>query len=923
MKKALFFLLSLAFASTFAQGSIEGVIMDAEIENSPLPFCDVYIKGSTNGTTTDFDGNFEIPSVEAGSHILVISFVGYEAKEIPVNVVNGSPVRIRETLKASAASLNEVVITSGPKIKETEKALVLEQKKSVVITQTIGAQELAKKGVSNAEAAVTKVAGITKSQGSKNVFVRGLGDRYNSTTLNGLPLPSDDPESKNISLDFFSSNVISNIGVNKTFNSTIYGDLGGANIDIKSKVVSKNSLSASSSIGVNSNASGEEFLRVGGSGDFGTGIKEQSPIRDRTLRTYNFGNPLQPRVDNTPINTSISVVAGGKTNVGNTKLSAFAVGSIKSGYQFQEGTNGAITAIGLQSRNQSFVKYNYNTSQLAMGGIALSYGGGNSISLTSLYIHNNTQSVGEYFGLNTSVKDDGNDVFIRRQQVNDNDLYVNQITGDHKLTDRLKLDYGGAFNFVSANEPDRRTNTFFVDNNGVVVPAQGSAGFNHRFYSELQEDDYAAKAELTFDLNSSSETDFIRNIKGGYNYRFTKRNFIFRQFNANILNQNEADIANVDRTFNQNTLNNGDFELQTDRGLSFDSRGREISALFPFFYVGDRKTNSGFVESVYQINDKLTLNGGIRYDKIDQKVDYDTALVSSVNGTSPDDTARLEKEYILPSLNVKYAINDNAILRLAGSLSYTLPQLREVAPFVYEGINFTTIGNPKIDASENYNLDLKGEYYFGEDETNVLTLTGFYKYIDSPINRVGSNSAANQITFVNVPEANVLGLELEFKMDLIKDNYLGDDNTLSFGFNGALLHSEQKQEDIDSDDITIRFTNSKDKLQGASPVLLNSDLTFQTESEKLNFTSSVIFNFFSERIFAVGVGTNENVVESAITGLDFVNKLKLNKKVGISLSVKNILDPKIELTQEARGEDIVLNSYRRGIDFSAGFSYQF
>lgn len=914
---SILFLISSFYA--FAQtGEVSGVVLDANYNDQPLPFADVYLKGTTNGASTDFDGKFTLSNVPSGQQTIIITFIGYETKTETVQVVAGQTTTLNVTL--SGDLLDEVVVVATPKIKETEQAIVKEQKEAVVITQKIGSEELAKKGVSNAEAAVTKVAGVTKSQGSKNVFVRGLGDRYNSSSLNGLPLPSDDPESKNISLDYFSSNVISNIGINKTFSPSIYGDVGGANIDIASKVVTKNSLSISSSVGFNSQTVGSDFLRIEGANNFGTGVNEVNPITDRNLGTYNFENALQPVNSNFPLNTSISLVAGGKINIGSNKLSAFFVGSNKSSYRFKEGINGSITADGRLSRRQNFEKYDFNVTQLAMGGLNYTYGGNNSISLTHLYIHNNTQSVGEYIGLDTGVNDNGNTVFTRRQQLNDNDLFVNQLTGNQEITDRLNLDYGGSFSFIAANEPDRKTNTFFQNDAGDIVPAQGTAAFNHRFFSELQEDDFAGKAIVSYNLNHDVDDEFIREVKGGYNFRYTKRNFIFRQFNANIIRQGTSNINNVDATFNQENLDNGNFTLVTDRGTQVDSNGRQVSPLFPFFYLGDRTTHSGFAEGIYQFNEKLTLNGGIRYDNIDQSVDYDTALVSSVNGANRDETARLSKEYILPSVNIKYNIDENTIVRLAGSLSYTLPQLREVAPFVYEGINFTTIGNPSIDASESYNLDLKGEYYFGENKSNLITATAFYKYIDFPINRVGSNSAANQITFVNVPEATVLGLEVEFKADVMN---IDDEQFLSIGFNGAYLYSQQTQEDIDSDDVTIRFTNNKDQLQGASPILLNGDVTYKIEKENLSFSTSLVGNYFSKRIFALGVAGSENIEESSIIGIDFVNRLKLNKKLGINLSIKNIINPKIELTQEANGEDQILNSFRRGQDISLGLSYKF
>ena len=119
--------------------------------------------------------------------------------------------------------------------RESENVTMMEQKRSIVAIQTIGAQELSRKGISDAQAAVAKISGISKQEGVKNVFVRGLGDRYNITTLNRYPLPSEDPEYKNISLDFFSTDIIQSIDVNKAFYSNTPADVAGADINITSK----------------------------------------------------------------------------------------------------------------------------------------------------------------------------------------------------------------------------------------------------------------------------------------------------------------------------------------------------------------------------------------------------------------------------------------------------------------------------------------------------------------------------------------------------------------------------------------------------------------------------------------------------------------------------------------------------------------
>ncbi|WP_273005018.1 carboxypeptidase-like regulatory domain-containing protein, partial [Leeuwenhoekiella blandensis] len=221
MRQFYLFLIGIIFsAATWAQGtgSIVGVLSDKEVNNEPLPFATVQIKNTSKGTTTDFDGLYEISNVEAGTYTLVFSFVGYETVEVPNVVVEADKVTtINAGLGATAAALDEVVITTTVS-RESEVALLLEQKKAVSIQQSIGADELARKGVSDAAAAIAKISGVSKqSGGAGNVYVRGLGDRYLNTTYNGLTLPSNDIEKKNMDLDLFPSDIIQNVAVSKAY----------------------------------------------------------------------------------------------------------------------------------------------------------------------------------------------------------------------------------------------------------------------------------------------------------------------------------------------------------------------------------------------------------------------------------------------------------------------------------------------------------------------------------------------------------------------------------------------------------------------------------------------------------------------------------------------------------------------------------
>ena len=182
MKKflSIIFLVVVQVVVAKSKGTIKGFLADKETNNEPLPFANIQIKGTTIGTTTDFDGNYLL-NVPAGNHVLVFSFLGYRTIEKTFTIAADESVTINQIMSAEeGVSLEEVVIKSSTS-KETASALLLEQKKAVVIKESIGAQTLSKIGVSNAANATTKISGVTRSEGSGNIYIRGLGDRYLST----------------------------------------------------------------------------------------------------------------------------------------------------------------------------------------------------------------------------------------------------------------------------------------------------------------------------------------------------------------------------------------------------------------------------------------------------------------------------------------------------------------------------------------------------------------------------------------------------------------------------------------------------------------------------------------------------------------------------------------------------------------------
>ena len=315
MKLRILFITLLFTAICFAKndGTITGVLTDKNLNNKALAAAKIIIKEANISTKTDDDGKFSI-AIQPGVYIVEFSLAGYESSEVIVTVNDGQTTITNESLIPTSYNLKEVVIKSATNRKK-ETALLLEQKNAVVIKQSIGAEELSRKGVSDVASAVTKVSGVSKQEGSGSVFVRGLGDRYNVTTLNGLPLPSNNPANKNILLDIFSTDIVESLGISKTFESQNYADFGGANVDIVSKKMTGSPfVQIGIGVGTNTNVSKLDnfYLQDGPSY---LGFKKVS-TPSNPLLPYNYSTSWDRQERKNTLNNNFSLSAGKKFNVG-------------------------------------------------------------------------------------------------------------------------------------------------------------------------------------------------------------------------------------------------------------------------------------------------------------------------------------------------------------------------------------------------------------------------------------------------------------------------------------------------------------------------------------------------------------------------------------------------------------------------------
>lgn len=558
---AAFFCLLCVLPALAANIKIKGAVKD-KLSKEPLIGATIRLLGTQAGAVTDMEGNFELNSmgVLEGMYDIEIKYVGYKTEvRRKVRVENGKLVILNLELETDAQELADVVVVAK-KNRENENMLLLEQQKAVIAVQSVGVRELSRKGVSDAEGAVTKVAGVSKQDGVKNVFVRGLGDRYNATTFNGFALPSEDPEYKNISLDFFGTDIIQSVGVNKAFNAGGSSDVGGATIDIVSKeLIGSSNLGFGISGGLNTQTVAADFLKQDGVNFIGFANRTEPADEN----SWNFRNKLDPSAQHFQINRSYSISGGKRFYVGKNKnpLSFFLTAGHTTDYQYTDEIIRNTTTSGTVYKDMNGKKYAENISQLALANVDFDMQNRHHISYNLMMIHANTQSVGDYNGKNSIFNDDYENLgFTRRQQTNDNMLIVNQLMTNWGLTKSLSLDAGASYNMVKGYEPDRRINNLTKAEDGYTLLRGNS---QQRYFSTLDEDDLNVKAGLVYRLKDNIEE--ISNVRFGYTGRFVDDNFKATEYNLTVGHVStlpSLDNLSLDDYYNQENFASDWFKIQ-------------------------------------------------------------------------------------------------------------------------------------------------------------------------------------------------------------------------------------------------------------------------------------------------------------------------------------------------------------------------
>ncbi len=922
-------LIILCFSATvMAQqtGSVVGTLTDKDFNNEPLAFANVIIKGTDKGTTSDFDGLYALENLEVGTYTIQYSFVGFETVEIPNVVVEANKVTtVNVPMGASAAQLEQVVIKTTTK-RESEVALLLEQKKAVTIKQSIGADELSRKGVSDAAGAVKQISGISRQEGGSNVYVRGLGDRYLNTTYNGLSLPSNDIEKKNMDLNLFSSDVIQNVSVSKTYAADFYGDFSAGNVNILAKDYSgKGFLDIELGSGFNSRSIGENFVKSEGTGKFGFYNRY-----DNNPFAVILSHGVDPEDAGTPVRFTGSISGGTSfTFENNSKLSLFATASFDNDFEYRNGPAVDFTTIE-KKRFDASEAYEYSTTTTAMANIIYKIDSDHKVSYNSLFINSASDEV-SFFGIDgqgtnrDAILDTDRGFYQMNVQFDQDMIIVNQLLGTHNLNEKLKFDWGVGYNVVDSRQPDRKRISLerydlALDNDPNTNPSffNNIPFDNQRYFQDIDDTEingrmnmaYQASEKLTFNL--------------GYNGRTKEREFENIRYGYDFIEPNTPveDVNNFNSVFaveNLGTVYNTFVFNPLDPSIGLGSEN------FPGnpenTYKGTLGIHAGYLNAAITPDSTWTIVPGIRFESLKQDIVYD---VINLLPTDPGFRATAET-YILPSLNIKYGLNEEQNLRFSFSKTVSFPEFKEVTPFVYEDVTQRVGGNPDLlndpSFSEIYNIDLKYEWFFGKSE--IFSVAAFAKQINDPINKVIANDATGTQRFFRTGEkAEVLGVELELRKTLLVDE--DEKAKLSMGLNATYMHTEQ---DLRSSQglFTTTFEEGRtEELQGASPFIINADINYSPVFGNYKPVANLVFSYFSDRIDAIGSGQLGNIIEKSVPTLDFVWKNKIGDNFEVNASAKNLLDPTIERIRETESlGDIALSSYKRGMNLALQLKYKF
>ena len=893
--KVLFFILFLTLsAMTVVAGTIKGTVTDKQTRE-PLTGATIQIAGTTQGTVADVDGNYSL-DVNNGTYTLAIKYVGY--KDIIINNVKAgkSDLILNFELESDAQALGEVSVVARKNL-EGERALQMERRKATLAIENLGSKEMSLKGIGNVEEGVKKITGISVADAGQ-LIVRGLGDRYSTTTLNGLPIASPNPDNKLIPLDLFPSSTVQNITVSKVYNAEAFADYSGAHIDINTKEnITEDFFNIGFNTGGKFNTLGKDNYRMNRNGSlFRTSGVDQAALNmplsefDNYVKTRNiFDTSFAVKKKSSLPDFSGNLGFGKNIGIGSQTLSILA--SASAGNSFQNMDNAfykTLEATGSVQDNFAYDSYAQELKLAALGHIGYTLRRHDRIGYTFFYARNATDTYQRREGIDA----EDHELTGSNNITHIYSLQNHQLDGVHSFGGRgqWELTWGGSYSKTGSEEPDRRQVMYIKNDNGALSLFKLNRQETMRYFGSLDEEEWNGNLAMRWKWN---ENNFL---KLGVNYKNKSRDYKATRFyyNLNKIDPVITDIYDTDGFLNQENIADGNVVVQRVMQPKDSYRaGNEIY--------------SGYLLTDFYPVPSLLVNLGVRYEISRQWVDYATD-----GGDWYAERRNLDKNDLFPTLNLKYTVNDANSIRFSASRTVTRPSFIEMAPFLYqESYGSAQIrGNNELQNGYNYKFDLRYEH-FGKNG-DMISLTAYFKYLDSPIERIQAlQGGATLHSFQNADNGMAGGMEVEFRKQLMKD--------LRLGANISYMYTNVKLPEGGA------YTNKERPLQGASPILANADLTYSPRfGEERQLNLALLYNLQGSRIHAVGVSKLGDIKQQTLHTLNFSAGYDINSHFSLKLQVNDLLNRAVIFKQEvpSTGEEVEVERYKKGANLEIGFSYK-
>lgn len=889
-------------------------------------------------------------------------------KPLSLAVFAGLFAQSAPSLAQSEEQVIEEVVATGTRLKGTATAVLQERKNQAFVADILGAEQISRTGDGDAASALRRVTGLTLVDG-KFIYVRGLGERYSSTQLNGTNVPSPDPTRNVIPLDLFPSDIIESLSVQKSFSPSMPANFGGGNVDIRLKSIPTEMIfNLSGSLGTNSENSGDALGYSGGDDDwFGSddGTRGMPASLQRVYDDLSFFDGVDqdtavsllkdmnrdygPRDESVDPNVDLNFAAGNSWDLDDKWRTGFFLttgydNSTQLSEEFELVNEDVI--VNPQTGETSISEqeaYNLDVTEKTIKWstlltLGLDYDRKHRIDYSFIALNDTRDQISEAIGFTQNLSINENNSNARNTEViyEERTLYTNQVKGTHTFPE---YSFAGFDWFYSLGRSVRdapgniEARYVISDTNldGVIDTAERD--------STIALVDAQTAVRYTFQILHDRVQNWGYNVNLPVNTKNWEMEF---KVGGNFLKKTRtAENRRIDvdtRAFQDTSLLAGDSlgEILSDQVLDSADLSTSLSEsiIRDTTNEGDDYAAAQLIDAYYFEADlfyknKWRFTGGVRWEDFRQAVTpFDPATnqfdLTNEDGATAEERLSelaLQEDEFYPSIAVTYFLSEEHQFRASYGSTVVRPDLREVSSATYlDPLTERPIqGTPGLRTTKIDNFDLRWEWY--RDGGNNLSIGLFYKDMDSPIEAIQSPAQDGPplIRIANAETGEVTGIEVEFLQGL---DFIGGglwDNLFASG-NLTVSDSEiviDTQKVVEQTGVSAAITNSTRRLTGHSEYVVNFQVGY--DSDNGEHSASLVYNVFGERILTPGIDGKDDDFEQPFHSLDLVYKYYPDFNSTLTFKLQNILDEQREL--EFQG--VTRRTETRGVGASLSYKYEF